>query len=84
MPHVFRVGLIVAVLLLWVVAGPVAAAFGECAAMGAMCEGPCGVHASALVPPPPSRPLLLSVSHTSHTREQRPLMFVAVLELPPK
>jgi hypothetical protein len=29
-------------LLLWVLAGPLAAAFGPCASMGMMCEGTCG------------------------------------------
>lgn len=32
----------VVVLVAWVSLGPIAMAFGSCAGMGAMCEGPCG------------------------------------------
>jgi hypothetical protein len=32
----------VTVLVGWVVLGPLAMAFGGCAGMGALCEGPCG------------------------------------------
>ena len=33
---------ILAVLLAWVMLGPVAMAFGACGVMGLSCEGPCG------------------------------------------
>lgn len=37
-----RALLIAAVLVLWVVSGPVGMVFDACAMMGATCEGPCG------------------------------------------
>jgi hypothetical protein len=37
------------VLVVWVLLGPIAMAFGGCAGMGAMCEGPCGL-TSCVVP----------------------------------
>jgi hypothetical protein len=40
-----RRGAVIVALLLWVLAGPLAAAFGPCAAMGMMCEAPCGAGA---------------------------------------
>lgn len=44
--------LMVAFLAVWVLAGPIAMAFDGCAAMGAMCEGPCGMIALSVTPPP--------------------------------
>jgi hypothetical protein len=38
-------GAAVLVLLLWVLAGPLASAYGPCASMGTMCEAPCGTGA---------------------------------------
>ena len=35
--------------IFWVIVGPLAAVFGACAAMGAMCEGPCGVGPGAIL-----------------------------------
>ena len=34
--------------IIWIVAGPLSVVFGACAAMGAMCEGPCGVGPGAI------------------------------------
>jgi hypothetical protein len=45
------------VLALWVLAGPFATAFGACAAMGAMCEGPCGAAPGIVVVTLPGGPL---------------------------
>jgi len=36
-------------LVVWVLLGPVTMAFGDCALMGAMCEGPCGASSCALL-----------------------------------
>jgi hypothetical protein len=36
------------VLAIWIMAGPIAMAFDGCAAMGAMCEGPCGSTACSI------------------------------------
>ncbi len=38
-------------LAIWVLLGPVAMVFGGCAAMGAMCEGPCGAAACVVLVP---------------------------------
>ncbi len=38
-------------LAVWVLLGPVAMVFGGCAAMGAMCEGPCGAAACVVLVP---------------------------------
>ena len=52
-------------LLFWALAGPVAASFGACAAMGAMCEGPCGVGPAIYSVPTALRvvPVLASVEN---------------------
>jgi hypothetical protein len=46
-----RLLLIAAVLVLWVVSGPVGMAFDGCAMMAAMCEAPCGVLSYIAGPP---------------------------------
>lgn len=79
----FRVALTAVVLIFWVLAGVVGAAFGGCAIMG-MCEAPCGAGVAALVPPTQLPPLPLTASLTPHAGEHRPLTFPTVLELPPK
>ena len=38
-------------LAIWVLIGPVAMAFGGCAVMSAMCEGPCGASTCAVLAP---------------------------------
>jgi hypothetical protein len=39
----------VLLLVVWVLLGPVTMAFGDCALMGAMCEGYCGASSCALL-----------------------------------
>jgi hypothetical protein len=42
-----------AVLAVWVLAGPIAMAFSGCAMMGSMCEAPCGASSYISSPVPP-------------------------------
>ena len=74
----------VVVLLVWAFFGPLAVAFGGCAGMGAICEGPCGttpcaglIPASAW-PAPPVSDLKAQPPHPFQTSTLK------VLDLPPK
>jgi hypothetical protein len=42
--------LVVTTLILWVVSGPIGMAFNGCAAMGTMCEAPCGISSYMAAP----------------------------------
>ena len=71
------------VLVGWVLLGPVAMAFSGCA-MGAMCEGPCGAAACAIVAPTLSgAPAPASSLEVALDREL-PANTPAGLEHPPK
>ena len=71
-------------LLFWVLAGPLAASFGACAAMGAMCEAPCG--AGPAICPVPTALAVIPVSAVVATQPlQAPLPISLPLpETPPK
>ncbi len=76
--------LTVVMLALWVLLGPVSMAFDGCASMGAACEAPCGVSASAAVAPaglmaPAPVAYLFSPAH-----DRLPTHTLSALELPPK
>jgi hypothetical protein len=74
----------IVVLALWVLLAPVAMAFSGCASMGAMCEGPCGTTACAIVTPTlSSAPALVAVFDVAIDREL-PANTPAGLEHPPK
>ena len=71
------------VVVLWILAGPLAAAFGACAAMGMMCEGPCGAANCSLLPAPTGAlPLfaMLAVPEAHHP----PRVLLSIPELPPE
>lgn len=76
--------LVLCFLAAWVLLGPVAMAFEGCAAMGAMCEGPCGISSCAIftpalwVAPVPTASLYVAVDR------QLPANTFAGLERPPK
>jgi hypothetical protein len=55
-----RVAVAVAVVLLWGVFVPAAMAADHCAAMGGMCEGPCGASSTAAAPTVPAFTHLVS------------------------
>ena len=75
-------GLLIAVL--WVLAGPIAMAFGGCAAMGGMCEAPCGAAAYAPQAPTEQPILPLVVVLFASPREHVPSVALRVAELPPR
>ena len=72
------------VLILWVVGGPLAATLGACAAMGAMCEGPCGVGPGVVQANTSGLALALMASVMVPGRVNAPPGAVRVVELPPK
>ena len=49
MRNALRTALVMAILLVWVLAAPLASATGACAAMGGTCEAPCGAGSCALI-----------------------------------
>lgn len=71
-------------LVLWVVAGPLAAVFGACAAMGAMCEGPCGVGPCAILLLVTLAPTLLVLGITPSIGRSVPTVLVRLLDPPPR
>ena len=75
--------LMIAVAVIWLIAGPVLMAFSECAAMGT-CEAPCGTGA-AVVAIPEGKPVLLLVSASvPATAKSCPSGVLRVVELPPR
>jgi hypothetical protein len=71
-------------LVLWTVAGPLAAVFGACAAMGAMCEGPCGMGPCALLLLIMATPVLLVLGNTMPLVRPVPMIMVRLLDPPPR
>jgi hypothetical protein len=71
-------------LVLWVVAGPLAAVFGACAAMGAMCEGPCGVGPCAVLLLVTLTPVLLLLGLTAPIGRSVPMGLVRLVDPPPR
>ncbi len=79
-----RGAIAVLVLAVWVLLGPVAMAFAGCAMMGAMCEGPCGTAACAIVAPTLSgAPAIVSSLEVAPDRSL-PANVLAGLYHPPK
>ena len=70
--------------VLWVVAGPLAAVFGACAAMGAMCEGPCGVGPGAVLLLVMLTPVLLLLGLTASIGRSVPMGLVRLIDPPPR
>jgi hypothetical protein len=71
-------------LVLWFVAGPLAAVFGACAAMGAMCEGPCGVGPCAILLIVPLAPVLFLLGITAPIVRPLPTIAVRLVDPPPR
>ena len=71
-------------LVLWILAGPLAAVFGACAAMGAMCEGPCGVGPCALLLIVSVAPILFVLGRTPLTGRPVPMAVVRLFDPPPR
>jgi hypothetical protein len=72
------------VLIVWVAFGPVAMALGGCAAMGATCEGPCGISFCAATLPHSQKPLESTVYLTILPADPYAAQALQVLEHPPK
>jgi hypothetical protein len=71
-------------LVLWTVAGPLAAVFGACAAMGAMCEGPCGVGPCAILLLVTLTPILFVLGVTMPIGRSVPTVLVRLVDPPPR
>lgn len=70
--------------VLWFVVGPVAAVFGACAAMGAMCEGPCGVGPCAILVLVAVTPVVLVLGITVPIVRSAPMIIVRLIDPPPR
>ena len=75
---------VLAVLIAWVVLGPVGMAFDSCAAMMTLCDGgPCGVVSAVVDAPSFAAPAVLSGTMT--TWSEHPVTILrSTLEPPPK
>ena len=74
-----------AVLLLWIVLGPIGMAFDGCAAMMALCDGgPCGVVAAVTEAHPTLGPPDVLAVVDPPVRAPLPAVAVRALEPPPK
>jgi hypothetical protein len=73
----------VAVLVGWVVLGPLAMAFGGCAGMGTMCEGPCGT-TSCVILASTDMPAAPPVAEPVQFSDRLEAITPKVLEPPPK
>lgn len=71
-------------LAIWVLIGPVAMAFGGCAVMSAMCDGPCGAGTCAVLAPAISA-APVHVSYVQAPIDTHPLTIsLAGLDHPPR
>ncbi|MGH7365525.1 MAG: hypothetical protein ACREK9_03870 [Candidatus Rokuibacteriota bacterium] len=72
------------ILVVWVLAGPVAMAFDGCSAMGAMCEGPCGMIACPIAAPPVAVAPKVVYAVVAGAVQSVPEVIARALDLPPK
>lgn len=79
-----RRAIVLCILAVWVLVGPIAMAFDGCAAMGAMCEGPCGISSCAIFSPTLSIVAAPGPSLDVAVDGHLPASAVAALEPPPK
>ena len=78
-----RPWLMVAVAVIWLIAGPVLMAFSDCAAMGT-CEAPCGTGAPVVAISEGEPVLLLVSASVPATAKSCPSGVLRVVELPPR
>lgn len=76
--------LAVSVAFLWLLAGPIAMAFGGCGTMAAMCEAPCGLGSCALLLTTVVIVLAMIAALPRPAAESAPFCALSVLELPPR
>ena len=69
--------------IFWIVVGPLAAVFGACAAMGAMCEGPCGVGPGAILLVMVA-PILLALRLAVPVGHLAPAVVFSLIDPPPR
>jgi hypothetical protein len=75
---------VIGVAVMWIFTGPIAMAFGGCAAMAGMCEAPCGT-GGPVVAISEGEPVLLLVSASVPAPpEFCPSGILRVVELPPR
>jgi len=84
MRAVARTILVVMVLAVWVLAAPLASASGACAAMGGMCEGPCGAASCGSPMLVTETVLPLAASLIVLASDRAPSAVVRLPDLPPK
>ena len=78
-----RIAVTVAIVLLWGLFVPVAMAVDHCAAMGGMCEGPCGASSTVTAPSVPAFAHVVCLA-ASPPSPAAPQPDQPTLELPPK
>lgn len=80
-----RTVVVFAMLLVWVLAVPLASATGACAAMGGMCEAPCGANSCAVVMMRATATILAVVGRLPVQAPDRfPSASLRLPELPPR
>ena len=80
----WRVLVAVIVAVVWSLSAPLAMASSHCMAMGAICEGPCGVPPCVIPPPLTAGVTHLVTAATSEPASHSPEIGPTVPELPPK
>lgn len=81
--HALRIAMRLLVILVWGLFVPFAMAADHCAAMGSMCEGPCGASSTATAPAVPTYTVLVSRA-PSMPAPAVPQSDRSTLEPPPK
>jgi hypothetical protein len=81
--HALRIAMTLLVILVWGLFVPFAMAADHCAAMGSMCEGPCGASSTATAPAVPGYTVLVSRA-PSMPAPAVPQSDRSTLEPPPK
>jgi hypothetical protein len=79
-----RVAVSIVAVLVWGLAAPLAMAADNCVAMGAMCEGPCGVSSCVVSPLATGDITRLVAAASPAPASSLPEIDQTVLELPPK
>jgi hypothetical protein len=81
--RLMRGGVVLVLIVVWGAFVPVAMAIDHCAAMGAMCEGPCAASATVTPPAVPAGTELVSSAPVDPIRSV-PQLELSSLEPPPK
>jgi hypothetical protein len=79
-----RRGFTIVLAILWALVGPIGMAFDGCAAMGGMCEAPCGLTTPAVGVTPALIAVLNPIGVIVRTAAGRPTGVAKVLDPPPR